>query len=259
MVSRSSWMTTVICLAIALPVLGYQASTATCWEAKTSITIDGMLMEWNTSSPIVLDNAAQLVRDETIWKGPFDFSARVYLMWDQLNLYVGAVVLDDVSFVERQGMGIDLFDSIELYLCTNPTADSERKAYESADFRVLLSMVADAWPWETYVDRYMVAEKGELQSGPLVGYEREWGDALGGYTFEARIPFSNFHGGELPEFVPTTGMVIGFNVAINDVDIWCPLQPSPSMAWCGDERIKESPNQWGTLRFDSRDEGMPRD
>jgi hypothetical protein len=251
MVTRSGWMVLALCSAIALPGLGYQSSQAVCWKTEENVIIDGNLTEWETSSPVVVDNAGQLVRDETIWKGPLDFSGQIYLMWDEDNLYIAAEMLDDVPFVERQGMGIHLFDSIELYLCTAPTSDPMRETYESTDFRVLLSMVADAWPWETYVDRHMVADKLGLESGPLTDYEREWSDRLGGYTFEARIPLANFVGGDLPEFLPTTGMVVGFNVVINDVDVWCPLQPSPSMAWCGDERSGESPDRWGTLRFEA--------
>ena len=254
MVTRVGWCVFALCAVVVLPALAYRSQQVVCREVCATMVIDGKLSEWDRSSPLVLDDSSQLVRDHGIWKGPLDCSARIFLMWDQTNLYVAAEILDDVPFIERQGMGIDLFDSIELYMTTDPLADADRALYASADFRILLSMIADAWPWETYVDRYPVAEKAGLESGPLAEYERAWSGSLGGYTFEARIPFANFHTEGIPLLTPVPGMVVGFDAAVNDVDVWCPLQPCPSMTWGGDETIKESPGRWGTLRFESHDE-----
>jgi len=123
---------------------------------------------------------------------------------------------------------------------------------------VLPSTNKDYWPWETYVDRYMVENKaGTGEAYPLKGYERAWSLIERGFIYEARIPFNNFYNDQLPKFSPTKGIKIGFDVVVNDVDITCPTSPCPSMAWVGDETIKISPSGWGTLIFESKEVECP--
>lgn len=243
-------------LAVVMSARGVKAmgDKATAWKVIGPIVIDGDLSEWNKSSPIAIDSEGQLIRAASQWDGPSDLSAEVYLMWDESNLYVGAEVTDGSPFMSRTGFSIDSLDSMGLYLSTNPDADPARELYESTDFRVLL--VIDNDSFYTGIDRDMVSDSKGIETdgmyggkNVLGGYEVAVGGFEGGYTFEAKIPFSNFYNNQLPEFIPTAGMEVGFDVELNDLDIPCPESACVRMAWRGDEDITGSPKEWGTLKF----------
>jgi len=249
-------------LACMVQIAGVAAAgnTATVWESTGLIRVDGNLAEWDRSSPIVLDNYNQLIRDLDFWEGLSDFSANVYLMCDESNLYVGAEVTDDIPFV-TVNRRVDEVDSMVLYFSTNPGADPNRESYESTDFMVALAMVPGYF--DTCIDRWMVEDKKGIDSDGiwggeqvLDGYEcavREFGGGYT-YTFEAKIPFSNFYNEWLPEFSPMRGTKIGFDVQMSDLDFTCPGWPIPQMAWVGTNEIMESPQGWATLKFDSKEE-----
>ncbi|HBN97100.1 MAG TPA: hypothetical protein DDZ66_12450, partial [Firmicutes bacterium] len=80
----------------------------TAWKAPAHISIDADLGEWNTSTPLVLDHAEQLVRDSNQWTGTDDLSAKMYFMWDQENLYLAGEVQDDTPFMYREGFPPDM-------------------------------------------------------------------------------------------------------------------------------------------------------
>jgi len=231
---------------------------AIAWEVTEAIVIDGNLEEWNLSSPIVLDNESHLIRyTEGViggeWTGPLDFSAKVYLMWDRFNLYVGAEVKDDIPFMYRTGFRLDLVDSLGLYLSTNPSADPARTSYESTDFRVLL-VIDNNW-FDTGIDRDMVENRAGIETRGMYGwyqfdgYKAAVREIEGGYTFEAKIPWSTFSSDEIPLFVPVKGMTIGFDVELNDCDSPCPGSSTCSMVWTGDNSIIQNPSGWGILIF----------
>lgn len=52
--------------------------TITAHKAN-AITIDGDLSDWDLSSPAVLEDASQIIRDLSFWQGPNDLSAKVTL------------------------------------------------------------------------------------------------------------------------------------------------------------------------------------
>jgi len=226
---------------------------ATAWEVFESLTIDGDLGEWNTSSPLVLDNETQLIRDGEYWGGPQDLSARIFVMWDEANLYLGADVTEDTPFRVAEMLSFDTQDSFELYLSTNPEADPDRTSYETTDFRVILLIDNDYW--DTAIDRTMVADPKSLYSkgmsgsqNVLEGFQCAAQRTTLGFTYEAVIPWDNFANAQIPLFVPSAGDQIAFNFVINDTEYPCPgTEYVPQIAWTGDNTLAKDPSVWGIL------------
>lgn len=233
---------------------------AVAWEATQPVVVDGSLDEWVTASPIMLSEPTQVIINPHMWVGQADLSAVVYVMWDVENLYIGATVTDDSPLMYRMGFPPDQADSISIYISTDPSADPARDAYAPTDFRVVL--VADGYDYPTGVDRSMVADpKGILSAGMeygdeqvLVGYEAALTEADGGYIFEAKIPWRNFASDEISLLVPAAGMVVAFNVVVNDLDMPCPGIDTKTIAWKGSSLIRSNPREWGQLRFSAAKE-----
>lgn len=234
-----------------------ERATVTAWQALAPLTIDGDLSEWNTSTPLVLEDESQLIRDGDYWNGPDDLSARVYLMWDEDNLYIGAEVTEDTPFGAIAMLPIDDNDNFTLYISTNPNADPGRTAYESTDFRLIL--VTDDLFWDTAFDRSAVPDlQGFWSKGMdgsqdvLTGYERAAQPTEVGYVLEMKIPWSNFSNKNIPLFVPGEGVSIGFDLVITDIAYPCPgTEFIPQIAWTGDATVVINPSVWGTLEFQS--------
>lgn len=234
--------------------------TATAWKVLEPIVIDGDLSEWNTSTPLTLEDESQLIRDGDYWNGPDDLSAKVYLMWDESSLYIGAEVTEDTPFGAIAMLPIDDNDNFALYISTNPDADSERTAYEATDFRLIL--VTDDLYWDTAFDRSAVSDlqmfwsKGmDGSQDVLTGYERVAQPTEVGYVLEMKIPWSNFSNKNIPLFVPSEGLSIGFDFVITDIAYPCPgTEFIPQIAWTGSAALLHNPSVWGVLTFRSQAE-----
>ena len=241
-------------------IFANQKSSVTAWRLSEEIILDGRLDEWNMTSPIILNNEEQLFRDANQWFGESDLSAHVYVMWDEINLYIAAEINDDTPFMYREGFPPDLADSLVLYFGLDPTADPHRTTYLSTDFRILL--VLDDYLFNTSIDRTMVCntlgietigDYGDEQA--FEGYEAAIHAAdRQSYVFEARIPWKNFANDQISVFIPEDGVEIGFNVEMNDLDFPCPGVATPGICWTGSGECKEDPSQWGVLTF--RDGGL---
>lgn len=247
----------VIVIAALVPyqqALAYGDLQIAAWKAPDDITIDAYLGDWNTSFPIVLNHADQLVRDANQWTGPEDLSARVYVMWDLANLYLAAEIQDDTPFMYREGFPPDMADAIVLYFSTDAEADPHRASYDATDFR--LTMIIDDYLFNTGLDRDMVGNACGLETRGdggdeqiLDGYEYAVREVNGGYIYEARIPWANFANDQIPVLVPEAGMVIGFDLAMYDLDFPCPGVATVSMVWTGSDEGSTSPSTWGSLVF----------
>lgn len=251
----------ILCLALALIMLAVSAPAeqpaATAYKAAEPIVIDGKLDDWNTSSPIVINQEAQVIRDLSFWQGENDLSVTVYVMWDEENLYLAADVTEDTPYGAIEMLPLDGEDNFKLYISTDPTADPARTAYGTNDF--LLYLVVDNNYWDTAFDRTMV-EKELLQrfttkgmdggEDVLTGYEKASVLTTTGFVYEAVIPWSNFSNAKIPVYTPTAGDTVQFNFAITDISYPCPgTEYIPQMAWTGDLGINTNPSLWGRLTF----------
>ncbi len=82
------------------------------------------LDDWNTSSPIVIDQEAQVIRDVSFWQGENDLSATVYVMWDEENLYLAADVTEDTPYGAIEMLPLDGEDNFKVYISTDSTGRS---------------------------------------------------------------------------------------------------------------------------------------
>lgn len=252
------FMGAMAAMMLVAPALAEDTPTTVAYKAETPIIIDGSLDEWNLSSPIVIDQESQVIRDVIFWNGPTDLSCKAYVMWDEENLYLGVDVTEDSPYGAIEMLPLDGEDNFKLYISTDPNADPARTTYGTNDF--LLYLIPDNQFWDTAFDRSMVdrdlrerfVSKG-LDGGEnvLEGYEVASQLTTTGFIYEAVIPWSNFANERISTYVPVAGDTVNFNFAITDISYPCPgTEYIPQMAWTGTQGINTNPSQWGRLTFE---------
>lgn len=234
-----------------------QQPEAEAYQAENPITIDGELSEWNLSSPLVIEDASQVIRDGDHWLGETDVSGRIYLMWDEETLYLAAEMKEATPFGAVGQLAHDMEDNFKLYLSTNPDSDPERTTYDTNDFLVYLMM--DNQNWYTAFDRSRVerellarftSQGMESSEQVLGGYEKAFTMTETGFVFEAAFPWTDFANDYIEAYVPTAGDVINFDFCITDNDYPFPnTQASVQMNWSGSAEADKDPSQWGRVTF----------
>jgi DNA-binding NtrC family response regulator/HAMP domain-containing protein/GGDEF domain-containing protein len=177
---------------------------------SAKVALDGDPSEWNGSgaTELAIARAEQVVwrASDGAWSGPFDASCRLWLGWDEVDLYVGGQVLDDCAAFDsaRWHQG----DTLELFLNLVDRAET----WGPDDFQIMLAPTWAERPWGVY-ERGPQGATGAASSGGFGGVQllaREFSD---GYRFEARIPWGNF--GSLR---PAGGERLFVNLAQTDRD-----------------------------------------
>ena len=154
------WLSRIISVLAAVMLLVPSAfaettgASATAFKAAEGITVDGDLSEWNLSSPIRIEDATQIIRDESFWQGPMDCSCVVYVMWDETNLYLAVDVTEDTPFGASEMLELDHQDNFKLFLSTDPNADPKRETYGTNDF--MLYLIVDNLYLDTGNDRTII-------------------------------------------------------------------------------------------------------
>ena len=231
---------------------------AAAYQASAPITPDGDLGEWNLSSPIVINDAGQVIRDVSFWQGPSDCSCVAYVMWDENNLYLAADVTEDSPYGAIEMLPLDGEDNFKVYISTNPADDPARTEYGVNDF--LLYLIVDNQYWDTAFDRSMVPKDNRMRfitkgmdggEDVLTGYERAAKNTTTGFIYEAIIPWANFSNNKIPVYTPKKGDTIKFDFAITDISYPCPgTEYIPQMAWTGSLDINTNPSLWGNLTLE---------
>jgi hypothetical protein len=112
-------------------------------------------------------------------------------------------------------------------------------AFDEADFQIGFStgnrkeVIPQRWSWQL---------KNKVEGVQSAVYRPE---DFSGYVVEAVIPWKSFS----RDFVPSAGMKVSFNAALNDSDT---KDRHTQMVLSGDERFYEEPNQWGYIVFKER-------
>lgn len=233
-------------------------ATAIAYKVENPIVIDGSLDEWRLDSPIVIEDESQVIRDVTFWQGALDCSCKVYVMWDEENLYLAVDVNEDTPFGAIEMLPLDGEDNFKLYISTNPDADPNRTSYDTNDF--LLYFIVDNQYWDTAFDRTMVEKDARQRfiskgmdggESVLEGFECAAKTTTTGFVFEAVIPWVNFSNSNIPVYTPNAGDQIKFDFAITDISYPCPgTEYIPQMAWTGNLDINVNPSLWGTVIFE---------
>jgi diguanylate cyclase (GGDEF)-like protein len=182
-----------------------------CFALQTPVVVDGDLSEWERRGPLRIGDARQLASPrgakEEPWSGLEDASATLYLAFDDEALYVaGEVEDDDRVYDDRLWFN---GDCLEIFLDTDREGDRERLIFDDDDFELCLMPYNAGRSWGVVKQ----GRRSVLADGGFRGVEVASRAGTGaGYSFEARLPFSNFGGFDRR----TRGLAL--NVALIDTD-----------------------------------------
>lgn len=213
-------------------------SFVTSGKAKNPITIDGKLDEWKDAVPIHLDRKEQIAIGAENWQGADDGSGVVYLMWDELWLYVAARVRDDVRSADIWGEKIYNNDGIELYFDSDLQGDRAERRYSKDDsqygcFNSPKGPVV--WNWQP---------SGGTSQGGKCAFVYDESLGAGGYIIEAKIP--------MPEIslLAKAGVTIGFTTALDDDDSpgsFDTFRQECQLVWAGGKENWLDPTQFAQI------------
>lgn len=191
-----------------------------CARSKGEVRIDGRLEDWADLPTIELNRESQVilgtVRPEGDpnpalhfeWDGPEDLSGVVRTAWDESNLCLGIEVKDKgllanaprkLGNQQAQYEG----DCVEVFL---DFEEKEGKGYGPNTWQIYFVPPTDDFPSISWFVFQPAAKE-------LVGVQAVGKTSEDAYGIEAKIPWVNF-----APFKPSTGKVIGFDLAIDDQD-----------------------------------------
>lgn len=184
--------------------------TAVALPAPKPVQIDGDFNDWSfaKANAIVLDSKAQLtpgVGSTASWTGKNDLSCIVYVAYDAKNLYLAFDVLDDQIVQQFTGVSIYNGDGPELYLDTDlaTKATTYNKNVWQFGFTPGTAAAKPEGVLHQQVSGRAIAAK-DMEIAARRTDE--------GYTMEVRLSLAALG------FQPKAGDVVGFDVAVNDVD-----------------------------------------
>jgi len=188
---------------------------------KLTRSVDGSL-DWSQASSVV-------VKDKSGLEGT------IKLGWDSQNIYLLAE-LKDATPLKNPHLNDTIWngDNIEFCLSTDPAADPTRGFFTDTDWQFGFStgdpsksVAPRSWEWTKL--------KSQVPGAVVTAVP-----APGGYRMEVAAPWASLKG-----FRPQAGMVIGFDLAIdnggadgNRMGQWI---------WNGNSSFYNNPTQWGTL------------
>lgn len=188
--------------------------------AATPPSLDGSWENWNRANPMTIDKTNQICRllmGNQPWNGVEDLSAKIYAMYDQDYLYVGAEVTDDV-LISHWDFPVMSYpwdtDCMEVILDTRTNSEQGHDPPTPGCFRHLS------------LAEYRTTDFGAKQwqgggaGGPLLpkpnlvpNAETYFTRTDKGYNMICRYPLAS-----LKNVKAEPGSKIGFDVAINDND-----------------------------------------
>jgi len=186
----------------------------------TPDAIDGDLSDWNLEAmtPAVLDVAEQLFSGQDSWAGPEDCSGEFYLLWDDENIYIAAVVKDDALSMNKTGGDIWNADAVEIFFATTNAVAGHAEHYQYG-----VNANNQRWNW-CNMDGAGGVEPDYLQIASTVTAD--------GYICEASIPY-----GQMPSLDFSAGNTIGFHPVFDDTDNG---DRELQMTWTGREAHDQS-------------------
>jgi hypothetical protein len=184
-----------------------------CFRASDTPSLDGTFEKWNTSCPLTIDSQYQISRllyGNRPWRGVDDLSAKIYSMYDDEYLYIGAEVKDDIissKFDSQMEMPSD-FDSIEIVLDTRLNGEQGHDPPTPGVFRHIAvpGMRRILFDGKTRGDI-------PIRFRQIANADTFWKLTEKGYNMTVRIPWKS-----LPLVTVEPGMKVGFDIALNDND-----------------------------------------
>ncbi len=188
----------------------------------TPDAIDGDLSDWSLGAmtPAVLDTEEQLYMGQDTWDNPDDSSAKFYLLWDDVNIYIAVVMKDDVLSQNKSGGDIWNADGIEVFFATTSAVAGHEEHYQYGfDFK------EQTWNWcnmdtggQSAIDYLQVASV----------------ETPDGFICEAAIEY-----GRMLSLDWSVGNAIGFHPVFDDTDV-PDSDRQLQMTWTGREAHDQS-------------------
>jgi len=186
----------------------------------TPEAIDGDLSDWNLAAmtPAVLDSADQIYTGS--WGGPEDVSGEFYVLWDDVNFYVAAIVHDDALSMTKTGGDIWNADCVEFFLST---LDHVPSGTHTGHYQWGMNANEQKWEWED-LENWTGVEPEYMQMVSTLTDD--------GYICEAALQYAS-----ITSFDWTVGNTIGFHPCIDDTEA---TDREIQMTWTGLEAHDQS-------------------
>jgi cellulose/xylan binding protein with CBM9 domain len=216
-------------------------------EAKAynrTITVDGNLKDWDEAGITGAATADKVKFGRRFWRGPTDLSCEMRFRWDNENLYIAAIVYDDI--LERHQAADKAWgsDCLELFLGFDPSfkkrAEKSKKinSMSDSDFQILLApgdvkgKYKNATGW--------ICQKKRDIGGKIVSKKFKYG-----YQMEAAIPWRSL----MKNWHPKKGTELIMTYQVKDAEKK-DLPPNKAIFWSGNESNWMKPNLWGKLTLE---------
>jgi len=167
----------------------------------TPRAIDGNLNDWQLvyMTPAIVDTAEQIYLGPETWDDPEDCSGEFYVMWDDTNIYLGAIVRDDDISNNKAGDAIWNADAVEVFFSTTNAIVGCTEHYQYG-----FTYLNQIWNWCN------MDSAGAKEPGYLEVASTETDD---GYICEVAIDY-----GQIKSLDFEAGETIGFHPVIDDTD-----------------------------------------
>jgi hypothetical protein len=202
-------------------------------QTDANIKIDGKLDEWKLElfedkNKIVLTRKTGFINSGSI-SDDDDFSAVIYTLYDNDNLYLATEVTDDASETGFTGGNNWQNDCIEIWIdgAGDDGTMTDRGGNDPDNYQFNVDI--NGFPYVYRND----------DAGKLLPQMESASDVQGtNYTLEVRIPFS-----AIPELDLNKSRIMGFSVSFVDSDkgVW------NHILWQGE--VEHEPTTWGDLEF----------
>ncbi len=201
------------------------------WSGQLEVK-KGKTARWMRAAPAYVNTISSRVEAGAV-TSPEDFSAVVYTLWDDHNLYLAAVVTDDQVVTQHDGENIWQDDTMEVWLDCRHNAVTHTLSQDD-EYQLGFSPAskyrnkAVAWAWRNPAAAEVVSAMQVASSSTPTGY-----------IIEAAIPWRVLHGAH-----PAIGGMMGFNISFVDKD---EDQQWTHITWSG--QLHSDPSQFGHLYF----------
>lgn len=248
-------MITVLFLFIEKVAFAHSEESTICIKTHTKIVIDGDLRDWARrvdksdwsallnikkgqmgnlmkAVPTYINILTSNVETGKI-DSPQDYSAIFYTLWDDDNIYLAFIVIDDELIPEKEDENIWQDDCIEVWFDTRHDAVTA-EMFQEDEYQIGLTAFVEKkqqalkWVWR---NPYSEEVREKIQVASVI-FE-------GGYVIEAAIPIKAMRG-----LAPQECKYVGFNVSGVDKDkdgVWTHI------TWSG--KLHSDPTQFGHLYF----------
>ena len=177
-----------------------------------NVKLDGTLGSFAGIEPIVMDHSGFLFPYDAapngLWTGKKDLSAKIYLGYDEKNLYIGAEVTDDQWFFTQTGSMLWNQDAIEISVdpLNNALSDEiKTRGYDADDLDFSYGQSAkgpEAWCF-VHPDKAKLGNRSDL--APVI--RRKDDETM---ILEFAIPWEEMG------IKPEKGRIFGFNLGVFD-------------------------------------------